>query len=132
MEKEKFIELDYDAWFDKYKPLTNPNGDVRQFETYGDDLDIITNTDVHNVWTWADGGDYSVIYSGVGFVNRLVYYVTEVPWVDGEFIEIDMYEPDECEESGHEYEVVQRYNGEHYNVCKHCGEDQEYLESLDD
>lgn len=133
MAKEKFIELDFDTWEEKYKPVTNERGEIRQYETYGDDLDIVTNTDYHYVWTWADGGDYSVIYSGTGFVNRLVYYITEVPWKEGEFIEIDMYEPDECETTGvHEYETVTRYDGNTYECCKHCGEDKEYLESIDD
>lgn len=92
-------ELEYDEWFDKYKPITTDHGDIRIYETFGADLEFIQSiTDDNRVWTWIDSGDYSVIANGAFFVNRLCFYVTEVPW-EGEAgdIEINMYEPDECD-----------------------------------
>ena len=123
-----YTEINFEGWVDKYRPILDQHGDIRTFETFGEDLDIVSNTDPRYVWTWADGGDYSVIYNGTGFVNRLVYYITEIPWEDGESIEIDMYQPDECEQAGHEFEKIERYDGKEYDCCKYCGEDREDIE----
>ena len=92
-------ELEYDEWFEKYKPITTDHGDIRIYETYGADLEFIHSIIEDNrVWTFLDSGDYSAIVNGAMFVNRLCYYVTEVPW-EGEAgdIEIDMYQADECD-----------------------------------
>lgn len=92
-------ELEYDEWFDKYKPITNDHDEIRIYETYGADLEFISSiTEDNRAWTFIDSGDYSSIVNGAFFVNRLCYYVTEVPW-EGEAgdIEIDMYQADECD-----------------------------------
>lgn len=129
MDITSFTEMDFDSWVDKYRPIKDKFEDgPRQFETYGADWDIIRNTDPRYIWTWIDGGDYSLIINGVGLVNRLVYYITEVPWEDGQVIQIDMYQPDECEEAGHVFEKVERYDGKEYDCCKYCGEDREAIE----
>ena len=125
------MELTFDEWVETYKPISLHDGSLRIFETYGEDYEIVKTVDNNHLWTWSDGGDYSVITNGYSFVNRLHYYISTVPWKD-EHIQIDMYEPDECEQSGHEYETVERYDGKEYECCKHCGEDKEYLESFDD
>jgi hypothetical protein len=127
------MELTFDQWVDTYKPIETKHGDLRMFETYGEDLEIVKAVDNNQLWTWTDGGDYSVITNGFSFVNRLNYYISTVPWKgDAGDIVIDMYEPDECEKDGHQYETVERYDGKEYECCKHCGEDQSYLEQFDD
>lgn len=125
------MNITYDEWFDTYKPITDEQGQALQFETYGSQLDIVENTPHNKVWTWVDGGDYSGICAGFAYVNRLVYYISKVPW-ESEDLYVDLYEPDECEKSGHSYQKVERYDGKEYDVCEHCGEDKEYLEQYDD
>ncbi len=124
-------EITYDEWQETYKPIEDKWGNPRMFETYGEELDIVANTNSNKVWTFVDGGDYSGYSADVHFVNRLGYYICQVPFVDDNLY-VDIYEPDECEKSGHEYDTVERYDGKHYECCKHCGEDKEYLESYDD
>lgn len=127
------MELTFDEWVETYKPIQNKHGELRMFETYGEDYEIVKAVDNNQLWTWTDGGDYSVISNGFSFINRMCYYITAVPWEGKEnSIEIDLYEPDACEQAGHEYETVERYDGKEYDCCKHCGEDKEYLESFDD
>ena len=83
----KFIELTEEEWFEQFKPVLNhidENGsfDGHMFETYGDEVDYVKEQDVHHIWMYGDGDDgCSYIWSGWGIVNRIGYFVTEVPWV---------------------------------------------------
>lgn len=74
----------WDAWAEKYKPKKNhfrSDGEYA-FETYGDEVAYIKSLDPKYVWTWIDGDMSSLLIAGVAFVNRLSYYVCEVPWTD--------------------------------------------------
>ena len=118
------IELEYDEWFDKYKPITNDHDEIRIYETYGVDLDFIESIiDDNRVWTFIDSGDFSVITNGAMFVNRLCYYVTEVPW-EGEAgdIEIDMYQADECDITGEHLwmDYLREMDMKTIQVCQFC------------
>ena len=73
-------EIDYDQWVEQYKPIMNKHGEIRMFETYGEDMDFLQQQDYHHVWTYVDDGDYGNITNGFAFVNRLCYYMTEVAW----------------------------------------------------
>jgi hypothetical protein len=129
MQALTFVEMDYEEWIEKYKPIKNDFEDgPRNYETYGEDFEAVKKAGPRYVWTWLDGGDYSIICNGIGWVNRLVYHICEVPWEEGKEIQIDMYQPDDCEESGHEFEMIKRYDGKEYDCCKHCGEDRESVE----
>lgn len=117
-------ELEYDEWFDKYKPITNDHGDLRIYETYGVDLEFIESIIEDNrVWTFIDSGDFSVITNGAMFVNRLCYYVTEVPW-EGEAgdIEIDLYEANECDITGEHLwmDYLREMDMKTIQVCQFC------------
>ena len=86
---EKHHYLTYDEWLKKYDIKPNEYGDPANFETYGDDWDYIKSLDPKLVWTFRDDDDgRGVITNGIGFVNRLEYYVSKKPWNDGEFIEV--------------------------------------------
>lgn len=127
-------ELTYEEWLDTYKPILNTHENVswvKSFETFGEDLDKVLEVDPSYVWTWVDGGDYSGYSAGVHYVNRLAYFICEVPWTDDNLY-VDIYEPDECEKSSHSYVMVERYDGNHYECCEYCGEDKAYLESIDE
>lgn len=66
--------LTWEEWVKQYQP-----SDI-QYETYGDDWEHIKSLDEHHVWTLIDGDGKSVLISGRAFINRLSYYVTEIPW----------------------------------------------------
>lgn len=117
-------ELEYDEWFDKYKPITNDHDEIKVYETYGKDLEFIESIIEDNrVWTFIDGGDFSVITNGAMFVNRLCYYVTEVPW-EGEAgdIEIDLYEANECDITGEHLwmDYLREMDMKTIQVCQFC------------
>jgi len=82
---DKFIELSFDEWCDIYKPIKNHidtdssfNGEM--FETYGDEVAFVKEQPEDRIWMYGDGDDGgSYIWSGWGFVNRIGYFITEVP-----------------------------------------------------
>ena len=85
MNNERFIEMDFDEWCATYKPIKNHidkdssfNGEM--FETYGDEVAFIKEQDNSYIWTYGDGDDGgSYIWNGWHFVNRIGYFITEVP-----------------------------------------------------
>ena len=117
-------ELEYEEWYDKYKPIETDHGDLMVYETYGKDLEFIESIIEDNrVWTFVDGGDYSCIVNGAMFVNRLCYYVTEIPW-EGEAgdIEIDLYEANECDITGEHLwmDYLREMDMKTIKVCEFC------------
>ena len=75
-------DITYDEWFDKYKPRLNEHGEALMYETYSPYIDPILDIPENYIWTWVDGGDYSGYSAGFHKVNRMGYFVTEVPWED--------------------------------------------------
>lgn len=94
--------MTYDEWVEKHKPIKNhidPNyaHDGTMFETFGSELDFIHKSKKSNVWTLvSDDDDNWIIITNYHYVNRLGYFVTELPWED-ENMEI-MYAEGEDEE----------------------------------
>jgi hypothetical protein len=84
--KQERVKMSYteyqgwDQWADKYKPVGT--GETRMFETYGADLKTVLGTHPNYVWTWMQGDMSDIICAGYHLVNRLGYYVTEVPWTN--------------------------------------------------
>lgn len=76
-----------DDWIEKYSPIRNrfiePDGafDGTMFETYGEELEVVRKADPMCVWTLIDGDldDQMYVVSGCHFVNRVGYFITEVP-----------------------------------------------------
>jgi hypothetical protein len=85
MNNELFIEMDYDEWVATYKPIlnhidTNASFDGMMFETYGDEVAFVKEQPEANIWTYGDGDDGgSYVWNGWSFVNRIGYFITEVP-----------------------------------------------------
>ena len=119
---DKFIELDYDTWLETYRPIlnkidTNASFDGMMFETYGQEVDFVKAQPQDRIWMYGDGDDGGLyIWSGWGFVNRLGYFITEVPCPENTTIQIMVGEPDlTCdfcgdileEEETHECEGIQ-------------------------
>jgi hypothetical protein len=81
----QFIEMDFDEWCATYKPIknhidTNASFNGEMFETYGEEVAFVKEQPEENIWMYGDGDDGgSFIWSGWGFVNRLGYFITEVP-----------------------------------------------------
>lgn len=88
-------KITFDEWWDKYKPVDNhfENDDSQLYETYGQDIDYVSKTIPNeNIWTLIDGDhDTQWILPGFHIVNRIGFYVTEVPWEDVN-IEVDCNE----------------------------------------
>ena len=86
---DTFIEMDFDEWCDTYKPVINhidptasfDNGDGGvMFETYGDEYEFVKNSNPDHIWTYGDGDDGgSYVWNGWSFINRIGYFITEVP-----------------------------------------------------
>ena len=85
MNNERFIEMDLDEWAAIYKPIknhidTNSSFDGEMFETYGDEVEFVKAQDENRIWMYGDGDDGgSYIWNGWSFVNRIGYFITEVP-----------------------------------------------------
>jgi hypothetical protein len=101
---DNFIEMDFDEWCDTYKPIINhidsnasfDNGyGGVMFETYGDEVDFVKSQSPENIWMYGDGDDGGMyIWNGWHFVNRIGYFITEVPCPPDTDIQVMVAEPD--------------------------------------
>lgn len=99
---ETFIELSEADFCAQYRPLPNPLnphapyviGDAKGclIETYGPEWDFIQAYDRHRVWTIIDNNDGrdTFIVSGLRWINRLGYLITEIPWPADHTIEVTL------------------------------------------
>lgn len=122
---ETIIDLTYEQWIEQYKPELDSDGNPRAYETYGDDYEYIADIDNEYLWTWTDGGDYSVITNGFSFVNRLNYYVCTVPCSTDMLVQIDMYVMTLCDMGDHIWVDHERYDGTPVIICSECEIDKE-------
>lgn len=76
---DKFTVITWDEWISKYKPVLS-EGHPIMYETYGIQLKIVQDTDSSLVWTLGEESGESYIDAGCRFVNRLGYYICQVPW----------------------------------------------------
>ena len=94
-----FIELTEEEWFNTYRPIKNSldmnsSFDGHMFETYGEEVEFVKAQDENRIWMLGDGDDGGMyIWSGWGFVNRIGYFVTEVPFPDNTTIQIQVGVP---------------------------------------
>ena len=90
----------WSAWADKYKPKSNhlskyPNETM--YETYDEEYEYIKTVDPRYVWTSVTGDMCDLIVAGRAYVNRMGYYVTEVPWEDeNDYVLISVEKECEC------------------------------------
>lgn len=111
----------WNAFLEKYKPEYNHiNGDTDEynhaFETYGAEVEYVKSKPNNHIWTRVQGDMSDIIVTGYHLVNRLEYYVTEVPWTnEDEYVLLSVEKECECYEEG-AYE-----GGENGNpFCEHC------------
>lgn len=85
--------MNYELWAETYKPKKNHlnrDHETDMFETYGIELGYvlgIADTEPDRVWTLVDGDDGTYIIDGYHLVNRLGYFISEVPYT-GDGIEV--------------------------------------------
>ena len=125
MSTNTFIEMTFEDWEKTYKPIPNhidenasfqdDNNVGIMFETYGDEVAFVKKADPAHIWTYGDGDDGGgYIWSGWHFVNRLGYFITEVPCPPDTTIQIQVDEsPTECDNCG-----VYIYNEEDDHECE--------------
>ena len=82
---DTFIEMDFDEWCATYKPISNnivedSSFDGAMFETYGAEVAFVKKADPAYIWMYGDGDDGGTyIWNGWHIVNRIGYFITEVP-----------------------------------------------------
>lgn len=76
------VPLAYDVMIRRFRPLVNHNNDSASFlyETYGDDMAFIAKQPSSRVWTVVEEDGELLALSGIHFVNRIAYFITEEPW----------------------------------------------------
>lgn len=117
---DTFIEQTFEFWLEEFKPITNhidtnaSFGGI-MFETYGDEVEFVKQQDPRCIWTYGDGDDGGgYIWNGWHFVNRIGYFITEVPCPENTEIQIQVDEsPVECDTCG-----VFIYNEEDDHECE--------------
>jgi len=106
-----FIEMDMDEWCNTYKPIqnhidTNASFDGAMFETYGDEVEFVKAQEQNRIWTYGDGDDgESHIWSGWHFINRIGYFITEVPFPENTDVQVNL--------------------NDYYYFCENCHEEWE-------
>ena len=114
--------LGWDAWAEKYKPIKNKfsKHDELMFETYGDEVEFVQAQDPKYVWTSVQGDMSDLIVAGYAYVNRLCYYVTEIPWEnEDEYVLISVEK--ECVCYSEDEDVMETRDGEQGDPeCDKC------------
>lgn len=74
--------LTYDEWVVEFKPRKNPltsDPDCIMFETFGEEAAFVKGQNELKIWTLVDCDGETSIVDGWHFINRLGYFITEVP-----------------------------------------------------
>lgn len=83
----------WDTWVRDFRPVEDKDG-PRKFETFGVEIQQVLAAYERNprvVWTMIDGGGRNpTIASGYHLVNRIVYYITEIPADENTFYEVSL------------------------------------------
>ena len=116
------IEMTYDAWWDEFEPMPNHliSYESHMFETYGEEVEYIYKVDPHFVWTLMDGDDGTAyVVEGRHFVNRIAYFVTRLPWKEGESYDIHVDgSSNTCYECGQD--LTEQDQQDYANYCERC------------
>jgi hypothetical protein len=116
-------QITWKEFEEKYKPKPNhitKDPDQKMFETYGEEVDFVCKQDNKYVWTWVQGDSSDLVMAGYHYVNRLGYYVCEVPWTD-EWEYVLLSVEVECACYSEDDAVIETRNGEYGNpACEEC------------
>jgi len=98
--------MTYEEWVAKFKPTLNhlvrdASFEGMMFETWGAELDfvlqVVNNGGKLRVWTYIDGDGGTYIVDGYRLVNRIGYFICDVPFGDDDVYEIQVSKDDETE-----------------------------------
>jgi hypothetical protein len=127
-----FIEMTEDEWYKTYKPIknhidTNASFDGYMFETYDEEVEFVKSQDPAHIWMYGDGDDGGgYIWNGWHFVNRIGYFITEVPCPADVTIQVLISVPCYfCENCGEEMDdpdnlIRDAFQDEDLEKCPHC------------
>jgi hypothetical protein len=119
------MATEYQGWAEweaKFKPKQNhlSKFECKMYETYGEEYDYIKSLDPRYVWTNVQGDMSDLLVAGVSWVNRLSYYVCEIPWEDEDDIVLLSTE-EECECYSDDEDVLQQRKDEWGDPdCEKC------------
>ena len=94
-----FIEMTFEEADEKFYFMVNnydeyASFDGLMFETYGDEVDYVKSISPDRIWTYGDGDDGGgYIWNGWHIVNRLGYFISEVPCPADTTIQIQVSVP---------------------------------------
>lgn len=140
---DKFIEMTMEEWEATYKPIYNhidinasfqdKTGQGIMFETYGDEVEFVKSQSPANIWMYGEGDDGGTyIWNGWGFVNRLGYFITEVPCPENLRVQVMVGEPDlTCDFCGDTIEEEETHNCEETKMNDNPTNEVEELEEVD-
>lgn len=85
--------MTYEDWIETYKPIQNPIDSHACFEgtlieTFGEEREFIRTQPDNQIWTLIDEDDDMFILTGFHFVNRMGYFITEVPYTESVTVEL--------------------------------------------
>jgi hypothetical protein len=84
--------ISYDEWKEKYIPCYNKltlDGpyENQMFETYGEALDFVKESNNELIWTLIDGeNNNSWIIPGFHIVDRIGYFICQIAWTDEDIL----------------------------------------------
>jgi hypothetical protein len=102
----KQVSLTWEEFDEQFKVMPNhlvSTPDQQMFETYGEEVDYVKSIPQNRIWTYTDVGSGTGIYNGWHFVNRLGYFITELPAEEDTDYEVDL-QMDTCEQCGNTYD----------------------------
>lgn len=73
-------KMSYQQWFETYRPIREEH-----FETYGTAVEFVRTQDPCRIWTYATN-ECDYIVNGWHVINRIGYFITEIPFLQGEEI----------------------------------------------
>jgi hypothetical protein len=119
------VSMTWSEFVNFFKPETNKfskDPDMQMYETYGEELEYVQRYDPHYIWTYLETDEGSVTVEGFHYVNRLGYFITEVPWIDSTSYEIDL-QVDTCDNCDGPFGDFQHDNGLCDECCEGCEQD---------
>lgn len=132
MPDSTFIEMTFEQAHEKFHFITNhidtnASFDGLMFETYGEEVEFVKAQPENHVWMYGDGDDGgSYVWSGWGFVNRIGYFISELPFPENTTIQIQVSEPwFYCENCSAELEdpnniIRDKFDGFDFYCCPSC------------
>jgi hypothetical protein len=120
-----YVSLTWKEFEEQFKPIKNhlvPDPNQQMFETYGDEVEFVISQVVdRKVWTYSDGEMCSFVSNGYHYINRIGYYVCEVPYDEDTEYEIITSTEEECECYSEDEEILQQRNDEWGDPeCEKC------------